>query len=120
MDQGARQIEPAAHPAGICAGQLLRHIGQTHQLEQLVGPSLQLRPRNSMHASDELDVLATCGKAIKSRRLQGEPEAPTDIRRPPHHVEPGYARHAAGRSQQRREDTNGGGLARAVRTQETD
>ena len=72
-----------------------------------------------MHASDQLDVLATRGKAIESRSLHGESEPPPHFGRLPRDVEPGDAGHTAGGDQEGREDADGGGLAGAVGTQKT-
>ncbi len=58
--------------------------------------------------------------AIERRLLKHEPDAASDLEILAHDVVPGDARRAATRGQQRREDMNGCGLARAVRPEKAE
>src|SRR5207244_11758814 len=72
MNKGAGKVEAPLHSSGIGSRQLLRDLSEAHQLEELVGPFLELGAGHAAHSTDELDVLAAGSERVERRRLHGE------------------------------------------------
>src|SRR5438876_7919277 len=114
MDERDREVETPEHPSGVGARHLARDLRQAPQLEQLVGPSLELGRGDTVQPPDELDVLATCGERVEGRSLHRQAQSSPDVGWMRPDIESRDAGDAARRPQQRGQDTDRRGLARTV------
>ena len=113
-----RQVEPAAHAARVRLREPVRGVGQGEALEQLAGALLCRPAAHVVEPADHLEVLVPGQVLVDRRVLAGEADLGSERGSVPDHVEPGNARRAAVRREQRREDAYGRGLAGPVRAEQ--
>ena len=70
--QARREVEPAAHSAGVALGDLGGGIGEGELLEQLVGTGLDLLLGQSVQVTDEPEVLTSGQELVDGRGLRGQ------------------------------------------------
>ena len=75
VEQAARDLEPALHPAGVHAHLLTRAVGQPHHVEQRRGPSRHLRRRHPVEHGVEAQVLLTGEVVVERELLEHETDA---------------------------------------------
>ena len=73
-DQRGRQVEPAAHAAGVGLGGPLRGLGQLEALEQLVGAGARVGARHVVELADHLEVLEAGQVLVDRGVLAGQPD----------------------------------------------
>ena len=71
-DQGHRQVEPAAHAAGIGAGRLPGRLDQIEPVQQLGRPPPALRPVQMAQVSHQDQVLFAGEQLVHRRELAGD------------------------------------------------
>ena len=118
VHQGPRDQQPLGLPAGQVGGHRLAPVREAEYLEQLLGPALGLAQAQAEEPATELQVLGH-GQLHVERVVLGHHADPAlHADRVGDHV---HARHpclTARRQDQRGEHADGGGLARAVRSQQ--
>ena len=114
-----RNLHPLRQPAGKLRGIRLRPLRQVELRQKLVRPLLRVRPRKPEVKAMKVDVLEDRASPVKRVVLRHHPHASPCHRRRLHHIHTGNAHRAGGRQRARRADTDGRGLARAVRPKQT-
>ena len=111
-DEAHGDVEPAPHPAGEGGQAAVGGIGEVEVVEQIGGgPS---RVGDVAQLADEHEVLAGGEDVVDRGELSGHADVLADLGGLGRHVEPGNGRRAAVGLDQRGEDVDDGGLARAV------
>ena len=114
-DERRGEVKAAPHAAGVVLGHLVRGLGQVEPREQLGGAL----PRGALGQVKQLadhDQVLHAGQVLVDRgELAGQPDALPHLVGLLAHVEPVDAGGSRVGAQQRGEDADGGGLARAVR-----
>jgi hypothetical protein len=116
-DEAGRDVEPAAHAAGVLLHELRRRLREPERLEQLVRARPCLGALEPEQPAEQDQVLAAGEVLVDRRELAGEADEPADVIRLCDDVLAEHARGPAVRAQQRREDPDRRGLAGAVRSQ---
>ena len=113
-DQRGRQVEPPPHAARVGLDRPAGRGGQVELLEQLVRP-LPGGPRGQPAELADHDQVGAPGEVlVQGRVLAGEADRPAHGGGVGDHIAAEDARLPAVRAQQRRQDADGGGLARPV------
>ena len=113
-DEGGREVEAAAHAAGVGLGHALGGVGELEALEQLAGARLAPPREHAVEAADHHEVLLAGEVLVDRGVLPGEPDLGAQRARVTDDVEAGDAGAARVRRQQGGEDADGRGLAGAV------
>ena len=118
VHERGREVEAAPHAAGVGLDRTVGGVGEGEALEQLVdtGPD-DLRALTGQ-SPDQSQVLPTGELLVDRRVLAGEADVGPDLACLPHDVEPEHLGTAGVGADDRREDSDGRGLAGAVRTEE--
>ena len=117
-DERRREIEPAAHAARVGLHDPVGRIGQVELVEQLVGAGPGLRGRQLVQSPEQPQVLAAGEVLIDCRVLTGQADEPADLVGLANHVESGNGGASGIGLEERGQDPDGRGLARAVRAKE--
>ena len=117
-DQRAREVEPAAHSAGVRLGDAVGRLLEVEALEQLAGARPRLLAGEAVQTPEHPQVLAPGQVLVDRRVLPGEADHPAHALRVAQHVDAAHDRAAGVRPEQRREDPDGRRLARAVRPEQ--
>src|SRR5262249_3720064 len=118
VNEGARDHETLLLAARHFVDLGLRLVGDAQLLEQLHGPRHRLRRANAEVGRVELEVLDDVQAAVRIRTLRHDPDAPPHAHGVGAYVRSADQRGARGRPNARRENADGRGLARAVRTEQ--
>jgi hypothetical protein len=113
-DQAGRKIEPPAHAPGERPHQALSCLLEPQLGEQLRGAPAHGRTRQVVETAHELEVRAGREQAVDGGALPRQSDTSTHLGGLGDGVEAGHERTAGGRQRQRREDADGGRLARSV------
>jgi hypothetical protein len=116
--QAHREVEPAAHAAGVGLGHPVRGIGEVEAREEPLRRFHHVLPGQPVEGPDQLEVLAAGEDLVDRRRLSGEAHAPADLVGLLDDVEAGHPAGAARGHAQRGEHPHQRGLARAVGTEQ--
>ena len=120
MHEGARQVEPALHAAGVGLGAAVGGVCEAQELEQLGGTLPRLLPGDSVEAALELEQLAPGLHRIEADLLERHADPAPHLGPVLDDVEAGDPRAAGGGRKQGAEHPHGGGLAGAVRAEEAE
>ena len=112
--QGARQVEAAAHPAGVGLDRAAAGLDQIELLQQLGGAAARAGPAEVIQPADHVEVLEPGQVLVHRRELSGQPDPAAHVARGPHHVGAGHPGAAGIRGDQGGQNGDGGGLARPV------
>ena len=120
VHQGHGQVEPALHPAGERAGQLVAFVGQPQVVEQLFAPPAGVAPAHAVHLAHELQLFDAGQPFPQHDILRAHADART--RRRSAVVNGQAAHHHAPRIrlQQATHHADGGRLAGPVRPEEAE
>ena len=113
-DERGREVEPAAHAAGVGLGRPVAGVLELEALEQLSRAGARRPLAQVVEAPDHLEVLEAGEVLVDRGVLAGEPDARAQRRRLLDDVEARDARAARVGLEQRGEDAHGGRLAGAV------
>lgn len=116
--QCRRQVQAAAHTAGVRLRGAVGGLREVELLQQLPRPGLRRLSAHLVELPDHLEVLPAGQILVHRRELARQAYLAAYLVRVPQHVDPGHDRLAAVRLQQRRQHAHRRGLARAVRTQQ--
>jgi hypothetical protein len=117
-EQAHRQVEPADHATGVGAGAAVGHVGQIETLQQFGGTTAGLWARQVVQVAHQVQVLRAGEQPVHRGELAG------DADRGAYRVGlggdrvPGDAYLARVRTDQRRRDVHGRGLAGTVRAEQ--
>jgi hypothetical protein len=114
-DQRGREVEPAAHAAGVGLGHALGCVGELEALEQLAGAGRRGLAAHAVEAADHHEVLLAGQVLVDGGVLAREPDLGAQRAGVADDVEARHAGAARVRLQEGREDADGRGLAGAVR-----
>jgi hypothetical protein len=120
VDDAAHDIERAPHAAGKRADRALPLIVQAEQLEQLAAALLDERRLEVVQQAREAQILCDRQRAIECRILEHEPDGGPYGDWLGADVIAGDRGAARAGTDQRGQHVNGGGLARAVRTEQAE
>ena len=112
--QGARQVEAAAHPAGVGLDRAAAGLNQIELLQQLGGAAARAAPAEVIEPADHVEVLEPGQMLVHRRKLSGQSDLAAHVARSPHHVGAGNQGAAGIRGDQGGQNGHGGGLARPV------
>ncbi len=118
--QRGRDVQPPAHPARVGPDRPGRRHRQAEPGEQLVGTGAELGPGQLGQAPDQAQVLPAGEVLIDGRALTGQPDLMADRGGIPDHFQPEHGGGSVVRPQQRGQDPDRGGLACAVRPEQTE
>jgi hypothetical protein len=118
VDERGRQVEPAAHPAGVGADATVGCSLQPHAAQERLGASLPLAAGQPVQGGLEADQLAAGHQRVERRLLERHADGPAHLRWVLDHVVTGDTRGSPGGSKQRAEHSHRGRLAGAVRAEE--
>ena len=113
-DEGAAEVEPAAHAARVGLDDAVAGVGQVELLEQLVGPSPGLGRRQLVQPAEHPQVLAPGQVLVDRGELAGQADDLAELVRLLDDVEAGHRRPPGVGLEQGGQDPDGGGLAGAV------
>ena len=117
-DQGAAQVEPAPHAAGVGLDDPVAGVGQLELVEQLLRPLLGLGLRELVEPAEHDQVLPAGQVLVDGRVLAGESDDLPKLLGLLDHVEARDGGMAGVRLQERGEDPDAGRLAGAVRAEQ--
>ena len=80
-DQGGRQVEPAAHPAGVGPHEPAAGVREVELREQLPRAAARVAAAEVVEAADHLQVLEAGEVLVDRRVLAGEPDPLAEPRR---------------------------------------
>ena len=75
-DEARGEVEATAHASGERLHELARLVGETEQLEQVVGPAAGLPLRQVVQATDDLEVEPGTHQAVDRGLLRGDADSP--------------------------------------------
>ena len=116
--QARRDVELAAHAAGVGPGRPVSRLRQVEPLEQLAGAAAGLLAGQLEQAAEHLQVLAPGQQLVDRRELPRQADQLADSGRLPRDVAAEDLRPARIRRQQRGQDADQRGLARPVRAEQ--
>jgi hypothetical protein len=116
-DQARGEVETALHAARICLGGTVGGIRDLEALEELDGAASDRPSLHVVEAAHDLEVLPAGQLELDRGRLACQPDAAAHRGGVANHVVPLDGDPPGIRSQEGREDANGGGLAGAVGTE---
>ena len=119
-DQRGRQVEPAAHAAGVGLRGAVGGVGEVEPLQQLDGPPLRVPGRHLVELADHLQVLAAGQVFVDGRELAGQADRAAHLVRVLEHVDARDDGAPAVGLQQGGQDADGGRLAGAVRPEQAE
>ena len=119
-EQARREVEPAAHPAGVRARRAVRGVGEFESLQQLGRPPSRLAAREIEQAPEHLEVLPAAEDLVDRSELPGQPEQLANGRGLVHHVMPEDLGAPGVRREQGREHANERRLPRSVRAEQSE
>ena len=119
-DERGGEVELAAHAAGVGAHEPVAGLGEVERREQLAGTVARGGAAEVVEAADHLEVLEAGQVLVDGRVLAREPDPLANPGPLPQDVEAGNPRAPAVRAKQRGQDPDGGGLARPVRSEQTE
>jgi len=120
VQQAPGDLQTALHAAGVGADQAFAPVPQAHHLQHLTYPRRDRRLRHAVQVGVEAQVLLGREVAVQRGVLEHQPDVA------PHrvplggHVVPGHDGPPRRRPDQRAQDADRGGLARAIRAEETE
>ncbi len=114
VEQRARDLQAAEHPAGERAREPLEHRLELHRLDRLLDALAPLAPGHAGHAAVEVEVLVGGERAVDGDRLGDVADAGAHREAVAADVIAGHQRAPVGGLEQGREHADGGRLARAV------
>jgi hypothetical protein len=117
-DEARRQVEPAAHPAGVLPKPPASRVGETEPGQQFRRPGPRGPRPQAEQPADQVEVLGARDLVVDGGVLAGEPDAPADLLGVGHHVVTEDAGAPGVRPQQRGQDPDRGGLAGSVRPEQ--
>ena len=120
VQQAARDLQAALHPAGEGVDEALAPLPQPHHREHLLHALARQRARHAVELGVEAQVLLGAQVAIQGGVLEHEADVAAHVVALALHVVPGHAGRAAGQPRERAEHADRGRLARAVRPQEAE
>jgi hypothetical protein len=118
-DEACRDVDAAPLTAGVGQHLPASGVGQTERVEQLGGALSRGAPRQSEQPAHEHEILVPREILVDGRVLAGQAHLLPHRARLTHHVVAEDGRGARGGFEQRGEDADGGGLARAVGAEQT-
>ena len=119
-DQRGREVEPAAHAAGVGLRHALGGVGEVEALEQLAGARGGGAAAHAVEAADHHEVLDAGQVLVDGGVLAGEADPGAQRAGVADDVEPGDAGAARVGLEERREDAHGRGLAGPVGTEDAE
>src|SRR5918995_5252716 len=120
MYQSGGDVELALHAAGVGAHRPIRGVGQVEPVEQFVDPGPDRCATHAVNAAGEQQVLATGCLGIRARALSDDADRTAYAVRPAQYVDAGDGGRTRGRPGERRQDLDRGGLAGAVRAEQSE
>ena len=118
VNQSASERELLFHAAGQAVGEPFAKGGQLHHFEEAIAPAGVVG--NAMNLGEERDVLVDAEVTVKTEPLRQVADARGDLAMLFHWIETENANLAFVRVQQPTEQSNRGGLAGTVRTNEAE
>jgi len=120
VQQPHPDVDAALHPAGIGLDALLGPVLETDLLEHLVDARGKRFAGKSVHISPEIEVLQRCKVLVERQFLRDDSDAVLDRHGLARDGMPADGGVAAGRGEEGGEYGDGGGLARAVGSEQAE
>ena len=117
-EEARREVEPAAHPAGVRACGAIGGVGELEALQQLGRSPARLVPREVEQAAEHLEVLPPGEDLVDGGELSREPDQLTNGRGLVDHVTPEDLGPPCVWLEQCREHANERGLSGSVRPEQ--
>ena len=120
VDEGGGEIEAALHAAGVAADASVGVLGQVDDVEQMGDSVFDVASGDVVEAGLEAKELATGLEDVESGFLKGDPDGSADLSVLVEDVESGDPGLAGGGPEQGGQHADGGRLAAAVLSEETE
>src|SRR5580692_1432277 len=119
MQQSLGQFNPALHAAGKCLDSFFGAISQAYALEDFLCAILERASMQAIEMSLMPEIFICCQFLVDAGRLKDHADLATETRGICRRVTSHDDGAASGRNHQGREDTKQGGLAAAIRSEQS-